>query len=152
MPYYNEAAFRTALGSATVDGYFETSEALADALEEAQDRVWAAVHAAGYTEKSPDSFATPAAAPAVLRRACKVAMMEAAAMRRGVIITDLVSADQLLVFDQIRDGQIRLADETVDDTTGAVGGIDYTGKGVALTSSTLYVKPIFNRDGWGGAR
>ena len=145
MPYYDEATFRRAFGSERVTGYFPDSAGLEEAIEMAEDRVYAALTAAGHGDKSPSSYAAPSAAPGVIRRACLVALKEEAYGRAGLAIVDLFSEDQRAIFDRIRDGSEEIPGVSVDDTTRSVGGMDYTDKGLSATASSRNYSRVFGR-------
>lgn len=152
MPYYDEATFRRALGSDRVTGYFATSEELDEAIEMAEDRVYAAIQAAGHKDKSPSSYATVASVPAVIRRACYVALLEEAYARVGLVPSDYLTDDQRGIFERLRDGMIEIpgSGNEVDTTARAVGGVDYTENGVSDTSSSRSYARVFGRSQFKG--
>jgi len=156
MPYYDADTFRTQWGKSQgsdtywVDVYFPDAAQLGFALEAAEGRVYSALTVAGHDLKSPASYSTVASVPGEIRRACFIALKEEAYGNRGMTITDYLSEDQLDIFRQIREGEIEIPGVDVDDTTRAVGGVNYTEKGISDTSSSRYHANVFGRKSMSG--
>lgn len=142
--YIDEATLRSLFGTDRVDEYYPDSGGLALAIRMAEDRVYSAIKAAGHN-KPPSTYSAIADVPALLIRAAFIALKENAYSNAGLAVEDLLTQEELGIFERLRTGQDEIPGVDVDSTVRSVGGVTFTERGVSATSSSRYHARIFDR-------